>query len=74
MAPYFQSWAFPDFFKTSSMSKRLIQFAFSKLDIFDADALDLGNLDIAWGTKKTAVEFRDVGLRLKVLVPYSLAD
>lgn len=56
------------------MSKRLIQFAFSKLDIFDADALDLGNLDIAWGTKKTAVEFRDVGLRLKVLVPYSLAD
>jgi autophagy-related protein 2 len=73
MAPYFQSWAFPDFFKTSSMSKRLLQFAFSKLDIFDADSLDLGNLDVAWG-KKSAVEFRDVGLRLKVIVPYSMAD
>jgi len=55
------------------MSKRLLQFAFSKLDIFDADALDLENLDVAFG-KNSTFEFRDVGLRLRVIVPDCLAD
>lgn len=48
------------------MPKRLIQYALSRLDILDTEALGLDNLDIAWG-KNTTLEFRDVGLRLKVL-------
>jgi autophagy-related protein 2 len=47
------------------MPKRLIQYALSKFDILDTEALGLDNLDIAWG-KNTTLEFRDVALRLKV--------
>ena len=47
------------------MPKRLLQYALSRLDILDTNALELENLDIALG-KKTVLEFRDVGLRLKV--------
>lgn len=53
------------------MPKRLLQYALSRLDILDTDALDLDNLDIAWG-KKCVFEFRDVGLRLRVTL--SLRD
>jgi len=47
------------------MPKRLLRYALSRLDIFDQEALDLENLDLAWGMK-TVLEFRDVGLKLKV--------
>jgi autophagy-related protein 2 len=60
MASYFQS-----YFQASSMPKRLLQYALSRLDILDTDALNLENLDIAWG-KNSTFEFRDVGLHLKV--------
>ncbi|KAN0112677.1 hypothetical protein V8E51_005628 [Hyaloscypha variabilis] len=61
MASYLQS-----YFQTSSMPKRLLQYALSRLEILDTDALEWDNLDIALG-KKTVFEFRDVGLRLKKL-------
>ena len=51
------------------MPKRLLQYALSRLEILDTDAMDLENLDIAWG-KNSTFEFRDVGLRLKVPPPY----
>ena len=47
------------------MPKRLLQYALSRLEILDTNGLDLDNLDIALG-KNTVLEFRDVGLRLKV--------
>lgn len=49
------------------MPKRLLQYVLSKLEILDTDDLDLEKLDIAWG-KNSTVEFRDVGLRLRVIV------
>lgn len=48
------------------MPKRLLQYALSRLELLDTGALDLENLDIAWG-KNSTFEFRDVGLRLKKL-------
>jgi len=60
MASYFTS-----VFQASSMPKRLLQYALSRLEILDTDTLDLENLDIAFG-KNSVFEFRDVGLRLKV--------
>ncbi|ESZ90844.1 hypothetical protein SBOR_8761 [Sclerotinia borealis F-4128] len=61
MASYFQN-----YFQASSMPKRLLQYALSRLEILDTEALDLENLDIAWG-KNSTFEFKDVGLRLKKL-------
>ena len=63
MASYLQA-----YFQASSMPKRLLQYALSRLDILETNALDFENLDIALG-KNTVVEFRDVGLRLKVVHP-----
>lgn len=63
MTSYFQA-----YFQTSSMPKRLLQYALSRLEILDTDALDLDSLDIAWG-KKCVFEFKDVGLKLKVKPP-----
>ena len=60
MASYFQA-----YFQASSMPKRLLQYALSRLDILDTDTLDLDSLDIVLG-KKCVFEFRDVGLRLRV--------
>ncbi|KAM6507698.1 autophagy- protein 2 [Fusarium solani] len=60
MAAFFQS------FRSSSMPKRLLRYALSRLELLDADALDLDNLDLAWG-RNTVLEFRDVGIRLKKL-------
>ncbi|KAF7922518.1 uncharacterized protein EAE98_008044 [Botrytis deweyae] len=56
----------PSYFQFSSMPKRLLQYALSSLEVFETDALDLENLDIAWG-KNSTFEFKDVGLRLKKL-------
>lgn len=60
MASYVQA-----YFQASSMPKRLLQYALSRLEILDTNALGLDNVDIALG-KNTVLEFRDVGLRLKV--------
>ncbi|KAI9163080.1 Autophagy-related protein [Paramyrothecium foliicola] len=53
-------------FQTSSMPKRLLQYALSRLELLDAEALDLANLDFALG-RNTVLEFRDVGIRTKKL-------
>lgn len=53
------------FLLPSSIQKRLLRYALSKIEILDIDALDLKNLDIAWGTK-SILEFKDTPLRLKV--------
>ena len=47
------------------MPKQLLRFALSRLDVLDAHALDLDNLDFALG-RNTVLEFRDVGLILQV--------
>ncbi len=60
MASFFKS------FRSSLMPKQLLRFALSRLDVLDADALDLENLDFALG-RNTVLEFRDVGLILQVL-------
>ncbi|KFY64762.1 hypothetical protein V496_03049 [Pseudogymnoascus sp. VKM F-4515 (FW-2607)] len=54
------------FLLPTSIQKRLLRYALSRLEILDTDALDLDRLDISWGSKST-LEFRDVGLRLKKL-------
>ncbi len=56
---------FQRYFQASSMPKRLLQYALSRLEILETDTLDLDNLDIVWG-KNSVFEFKDVGLRLKV--------
>ncbi|KAI9771088.1 MAG: autophagy- protein 2 [Geoglossum simile] len=48
----------------SSLQKRLLRYALSQLELLDTEALDLENLDVVWG-KRSVVELRDVGLRLK---------
>lgn len=59
MASFFQS------FRSSSMPKRLLRYALSRLELLDAEALDMDNLDFALG-RNTVFEFRDVGIRLNV--------
>jgi autophagy-related protein 2 len=59
MAALFQS------FRGSAMPKRLLRYALSRLDLLDAEALDMENLDLALG-RNTVFEFRDVGIKLKV--------
>ncbi|KFY97378.1 hypothetical protein V500_02096 [Pseudogymnoascus sp. VKM F-4518 (FW-2643)] len=54
------------FLLPTSIQKRLLRYALSRLEILDTDALDLDRLDISWGSKST-LEFGDVGLRLKKL-------
>ncbi|KAL3422466.1 ATG C-terminal domain-containing protein [Phlyctema vagabunda] len=61
MASYFHS-----YFQASSMPKRLLQYALSRLEILDTSALGLDNLDIAWG-KNSEFVFKDVGLKLRKL-------
>ncbi|KAF9767137.1 autophagy- protein 2 [Fusarium sp. DS 682] len=60
MATLFQS------FRSSSMPKRLLRYALSRLELLDAEALDIDNLDLAIG-RNTVFEFRDVGIKLKKL-------
>ena len=59
MASYLQS------FRSSSMPKRLLRYVLTRLDLLDAEALDMENLDLAWG-RNTVLEFRDVGIKLQV--------
>ncbi|KAL2758010.1 hypothetical protein ACRALDRAFT_2100718 [Sodiomyces alcalophilus JCM 7366] len=60
MATFFQS------FRSSSMPKRLLRYALSRLELLEDETLDLDNLDFALG-RNTTFEFRDVGVRLKKL-------
>ncbi|KAK0653000.1 hypothetical protein B0T16DRAFT_109630 [Cercophora newfieldiana] len=60
MASFFSS------FRSSLMPKQLLRFALSRLDLLDAQALDLENLDFAIG-RNTVLEFRDVGIILQKL-------
>ncbi|KAG5955070.1 hypothetical protein E4U58_007282 [Claviceps cyperi] len=60
MAALFQS------FRGSGMPKRLLRYALSRLDLLDAEALDMNNLDLALG-RNTVFEFRDVGIKRKKL-------
>ncbi|TWU79231.1 autophagy- protein 2 [Metarhizium rileyi] len=53
-------------FRGSGMPKRLLRYALSRLDLLDAEALDMDNLDLAIG-RNTVFEFRDVGIKLKKL-------
>lgn len=62
MAAFFPS------FGSSSMPKRLLRYAISRLELLDAQALDLDNLDFALG-RNTVIEFRNVAIRLKVPLP-----
>ena len=47
------------------MPKRLLRYALSRLELIDAEALDLDNLDLALG-RNSVFEFRDVGVKLSV--------
>lgn len=47
------------------MPKLLLRYALSKLELLEEEALDLQNLDFALG-RNTTLEFKDVGVRLKV--------
>ena len=47
------------------MPKRLLRYALSRLEVLDAEALDIENLDFALG-RNTVFEFRDVGVKVKV--------
>ncbi|KAK0387372.1 hypothetical protein NLU13_5684 [Sarocladium strictum] len=60
MATFFQS------FRSSSMPKRLVRYALSRLDLLETETLDIDNLDLALG-RNTVFEFRDVRIKLKKL-------
>lgn len=59
MATFFQS------FRSSSIPKRLLRYALSRLELLDSEALDIENLELELG-RNTVAEFRDVGIRLQV--------
>ena len=54
------------YFLPSYFQKRILRYALSRLDLLDADQLNLDNLDVAWG-RRSVVELRDVGVQLKVV-------
>jgi hypothetical protein len=59
--------AMANFFLPSFFQKRLLRYALSRLQLIDADALDLDSLGIRWGQRST-IELRDVGLKLPVCI------
>lgn len=50
------------YFIPSSIQKRLLRYALSRLELLDTDALDLERLEIGWG-KRSTVDLKDVSLR-----------
>lgn len=58
---------FPTFWGTS-MPKKLLRYALGKLELLDAEALDMENLELAIG-RQTVFEFKNVGIKLKVIGP-----
>jgi hypothetical protein len=55
-------------FTRTSLLRRLLKYALSKLDLFEEDDLDLDSLDLNLGMK-TVVEFRNVGIKPQVEQP-----
>ena len=55
------------YFLPSFFQKRILRYALSRLELVDTDDLDLEKLDVTWG-KRSTVELRDVGIRLKVRI------
>lgn len=53
------------FFLPSSIQKRLLRYALSRLELLDTDALRLEELEIGWG-KRNTIELRNIGLRKTV--------
>lgn len=53
------------YFLPSSLQKRILRYALSRLELLDTDGLDLEKLDIVWG-KRSTVELREVGVHLTV--------
>lgn len=49
----------------SHIQKRLLRHVLLQIEVFDANSLDLEQLDIAWG-RVSALELRDVALNVKV--------
>lgn len=56
------------FWIPSTIQKKLLRYALSRLELLDTDALDLDQLDIGWG-KRSTIELQDVGLRKGVKQP-----
>ncbi|KAH8202291.1 hypothetical protein TruAng_003568 [Truncatella angustata] len=48
------------------MSKRLLRYALSRLELLDTDTLDVDKLDLEWGVNNV-LTFQDVGIRLEKL-------
>jgi len=63
MASYFN-------FIPSNIQERVLRYALSRLELVDTDELQLDRLGIVWG-KRSIVELRDVGLKIKVVDIYS---
>ncbi|KAL8872996.1 MAG: hypothetical protein Q9174_001469, partial [Haloplaca sp. 1 TL-2023] len=49
------------YFLPSYFQKRILRYALSRLDLLDANQLNLDNFDIAWG-RRSVIELRDVAL------------
>jgi autophagy-related protein 2 len=47
------------------MSKRLLRYALSRLELLDTDALDMDKQDLTWGMNNI-LTFQDVGVKLQV--------
>ena len=62
MTTFFQS------FRSSTMPKRLLRYALSRLELLEEETLDMDNLEFALG-RNTIFEFKDVGVRLKASHP-----
>ena len=54
------------FFIPSSLQKRILRYALSRLELLDTKDHNLDDLDIVWG-KESSVELRNVGIHLKKL-------
>jgi autophagy-related protein 2 len=54
------------------MSKRLLRYALSRVDLLDTEDLDMDKLDFALG-KNTVLSFQDVGIKLQVRQSLALA-
>ncbi|PKY06725.1 hypothetical protein P168DRAFT_280109 [Aspergillus campestris IBT 28561] len=54
------------YFLPAYFQKQAIRYVLSRLELFDAETLDLERLGLCWG-QRSSVELRDVGLRLEKL-------
>lgn len=59
MAAFFSS------FRSSTLPKRLLRYALSRMELLDTDDIDMEKLDFVVGSN-SIVTFQDVGIRLQV--------